>query len=99
MIDRLTLLTILLMAFTTYLTRIVGYLALRQRTLSPRLRRVMQSVPGCVLIAMIAPAFASDQPANLLGLAVTIFVAMRMSILPTVMISVMATAMFRYLLG
>ncbi|PSD25446.1 hypothetical protein C7E17_26845, partial [Stenotrophomonas maltophilia] len=39
---------IVLMAAATYLTRIVGFLALRNRTLSKRAVTVM-SAPGCVL--------------------------------------------------
>jgi hypothetical protein len=59
MIDRATLATIALMAGGTYLTRILGYLALRNRVLSPRMRYVLECVPGCVLISVIAPAFVS----------------------------------------
>ena len=59
MIDTPTLITIVLMASTTYLTRILGYLALRNRVLSPRMLAVLESVPGCVLISVIAPAFVS----------------------------------------
>lgn len=99
MIDSTTLATILLMAGSTYLTRVVGYLALRERSLGPRLRRVLDQVPGCVLIAVIAPAFVSDRPANLLALAITLLAATRLPLLPTVLIGVAATGALRHLLG
>ena len=47
MIDPLTVVTILLMATVTYLTRVSGYLLLRNRTLSRRATAVMEATPGC----------------------------------------------------
>lgn len=99
MIDTLTILTIVLMASTTYLTRILGYVVLRNRILSPRMMSVLESVPGCVLISVIAPAFVSDNPANLLALVITLLTAMRLSILPTVIIGILATGLLRHLMG
>lgn len=99
MIDTPTLLTIVLMALSTYLTRVLGYVALRNRTLSPRMLAVLENVPGCVLISVIAPAFVSDKPANLLALAVTLLAATRLALLPTVLIGVMVTGLLRYWLG
>ena len=99
MIDVATIVTIMLMAATTYLTRVLGYLALRDRHLSPRMLSVLESAPGCVLISVIAPAFTSDSPANLLALAITVAAAMRLSILPTVVIGIVATGVLRHLMG
>ncbi|PLR29270.1 AzlD family protein [Chimaeribacter arupi] len=93
-----TLLTILLMAVSTYLTRIGGYLLLRDRTLGPRTRAVMEAAPGCVLITVIAPHFVTREPAEILALAITLLAAMRFSLLPVVVISVVATGMLRHLL-
>lgn len=93
-----TVLTIVAMALVTYLTRIAGFLALRHRTLSPRALAVLEAVPGCVLISVIAPAFVSHSPANLLALAVTVLAAMRYPILPTVLIAISAAALLRHLL-
>ena len=58
MIDPLTLLTIVLMALSTYFTRVLGYIALRNRTLSARAVTVMEAAPGCVLISVIRRSFA-----------------------------------------
>ncbi|RQQ49165.1 AzlD family protein [Burkholderia stagnalis] len=99
MSDFHTVATIVLMAATTYLSRILGYVALRNRTLSPRMTAVMENVPGCVLISVIAPAFVSDRPADLLALAITLLAATRLSILPTVTIGVVAAGVLRHLLG
>ncbi|MBN3821554.1 AzlD family protein, partial [Paraburkholderia sp. Se-20369] len=94
-----TVTTIVLMAATTYLSRILGYVVLRNRTLSPRMTAVMENVPGCVLISVIAPAFVSSRPADLLALAITLLAATRLSILPTVTIGVVAAGVLRHLLG
>ena len=99
MIDSATLATIALMAGGTYLTRILGYLALRNRVLSPRMRYVLECVPGCVLISVIAPAFVSDRPADLAALAITVAAASRLSMLPTVIIGIISTGVLRYLLA
>ncbi|MCA2016345.1 AzlD family protein [Vibrio tritonius] len=96
MIDSLTLVTIVLMASSTYLTRITGYLVLRNRTLNPKMLEVLENVPGCVLISVIAPAFVSDKVSDLIALALTLFLATRFSILPTVVIGVIATALLRH---
>lgn len=97
MIDTSTLLAILLMAIATYLTRILGYLALRNRSLSPRAVAVMEAAPGCVLIAVIAPHFVAERPADLIALAITLVAATRFPMLPTVIIAVAAAALLRQL--
>ncbi|MGU7771908.1 AzlD family protein [Burkholderia sp. MR1-5-21] len=97
--DLQTVATIVLMASTTYLSRILGYVMLRNRTLSPRMTAVMENVPGCVLISVIAPAFVSSRPADLFALAITLLAATRLSILPTVTIGVVAAGVLRHLLG
>lgn len=99
MIHATTALTIVLMAAATYLTCIIGYVGLRNRVLSPRAQAVMEAAPGCVLIAVIAPNFVSDRPADLIALAVTAMAAIRFSMLPTVLIGVAAAALLRQILG
>lgn len=92
MIGLPSLLTVLLMATVTYLTRIVGFLALRNRTLSPKATKVMEAAPGCVLLSVIAPAFVADRPADLIALALTLIAASRLPMLPTVLIGIAAPA-------
>ena len=90
--------TILLMALSTYFTRILGYLLLRNRQLSPRMQAVMDAAPGCVLITIISPYFVTDKPAELLALVISLFAASRWGLLPVVVISVVSTAVLRFLL-
>lgn len=76
------------MALVTYLTRILGYLVLRNRYLSPRARSVMESAPGCVMVSAIAPYFVSANPAVVVAMIITVVCATRLSMLPTLIISV-----------
>ncbi|MBV6670064.1 AzlD family protein [Xanthomonas euvesicatoria pv. alangii] len=99
MIHTTTLLTVVLMAVVTYLTRVAGYIALRNRTLSERAVKVMEAAPGCVLISVIAPHFVSDRPADLIALAITLVTATRLSLLPTVVIGVAAAGLLRHVMG
>ncbi|KAA3448082.1 hypothetical protein C7I87_24445 [Mesorhizobium sp. SARCC-RB16n] len=99
MIDAPTLFAIVLMAGVTYLTRIGGYVVLRNRVLSVRATAVMEAAPGCVLISVIAPAFVSRNPADLLALAITLVAATRLSMLPTVVIGVASAGLLRHLIG
>ncbi|MGO4681922.1 AzlD family protein [Hyphomicrobium sp. 2TAF46] len=98
MINSTTLLTILLMASVTYVTRVAGYLALRNRVMSARVVEVMEAAPGCVLISVIAPDFVSDRPADLVALGITLAAATRLTILPTVIIGVASAGLLRYLI-
>lgn len=91
----LTLITIVLVALTTFLIRSAGYLLLRNKTLSIRTQRIMEAVPGCVLITIIAPHFATGHPADLLALIVSVLAATRYSLLPVVIISIVAAAGLR----
>lgn len=99
MIDGWTLATIILMAIVTYLTRIGGYLVLGGRELSLRTLTVLDTAPGCVLIAVIAPAFVSGRVADLIALAVTGAAATRLPLLATVLIGIGSAGLLRHMLG
>lgn len=99
MIDLTSLLTILGMCAVTYATRVIGFLALRNRTLSPRAAAVMEAAPGCVLISVIAPNFVSERPADLLALAITLVAATRLPMLSTVVIGVASAGLLRHFMG
>lgn len=92
-------LTIILMALTTYLTRISGYFLLRNRKLSPIAEKMLEAVPGCVLISIIAPVLFSGNFANTLAVIITAIAMLRFSLLPTVLISIIITGILRMLLG
>ena len=93
-----TLIAIICVALTTYSTRVLGYLLLKNRKLSKRTTQILQVIPGCVLISVIAPYFVSDNPANLIAIAITFLAACYLSLLPTVLISIVATGLLRYFL-
>jgi uncharacterized membrane protein len=97
--DPTNVLTILLMASVTYMTRIGGYVFLRNRALGPRAGSVMESAPGCVLITVIAPDFVTGHLADLVALAITLAMATRFSILPTVVVAIAAAALLRNIIG
>ncbi|WP_066802270.1 AzlD family protein [Moraxella oblonga] len=89
--------TIVALAVCTYLTRIVGYLAFADRKLSPKTMQVMQAVPGCVLISVIAPVILSGNVANMVAVGVTCLAMLRFSLLPTVLIAIITTGVLRQL--
>lgn len=95
MIDPHYAAAIFLMAVTTYLTRIGGYVFLRNRKLSARTLSVMECAPGCVLVTVIAPDFVTGHPADILALAITILAATRLSVLPTVLIAIASSGLLR----
>lgn len=95
MIHTPTLIAIVCIAITTYLTRVLGYVLLKNKTLSTKQRRILEVVPGCVLISVITPYFVRDNPADLLAIFITVIVATRFSLLPTVIISMASTALLR----
>jgi uncharacterized membrane protein len=96
MTDLWAVLTIASMGVVTYCTRIGGFLLLRNRALGPRAMAVLEAVPGCVLISVIAPRFVAEKPAELLALAITLLAAWRLPLLPTVIVSVVATGLLRH---
>jgi uncharacterized membrane protein len=98
MIDFPAFFTILAMSVVTYATRVSGYLLLRKRMLSPRMTKVLETIPGCVLIAVIAPAFATNNITNLIAVLATLLLATRFSLLPAVVGSIAITALLRYFL-
>lgn len=91
------LLAIITMAGVTYLTRISGFLLLKNIPFSPRMKTLMDILPGCVLISIIAPVLASGQTANIIGLAGTAIAAARFSLLPTMIIGITLTGVVRLL--
>lgn len=55
-------LTIFAMFCATYSTRLIGWLVLRNRTISPAFRRALEAAPGCVMAAIVAPQFMTTDP-------------------------------------
>lgn len=59
------------MLVATYSTRLIGWLILRNRPVSPAMQRVLDAAPGCVMISIVAPAFMTTDPATLITLLQT----------------------------
>lgn len=98
MISWESLLTVLGMLAATYSTRLIGFFALRNRTLGKRAAVVMEAAPGCVLISVIAPHFVSEKPHELAAMAVTLVAAAKLPMLPTVLIAVASSGVLGYLM-
>ena len=94
-----SILVILGMLCVTYGTRLIGFFALRDRTLSKRAAKVMDAAPGCVLVSVIAPYFASDKPHELIAAAITLLAACRLPMLPTVIIAVASSSLLGLLMN
>jgi len=71
---------------------------LKNKALSNKQRKILEVVPGCVLISVIAPYFVKDNVADLLAIAITLIAASRFSLLPTVVISMLSAALLRTVL-
>ncbi|MEB3767896.1 AzlD family protein [Acinetobacter sp. MD2] len=99
MIHLSTLLAIVCIAFTTYMTRLLGYVLLKNKTLTKRQANILEVVPGCVLISVIAPYFVQNNIADLIAMAITLLAASRFSLLPTVIISMFSAAILRLVLA
>lgn len=97
LITQHALLTILGMGLVTYLTRISGYLLLRNKNY-PRLTRVLEILPGCVMISLIAPIFVTGKLSDLIAVILTILTAMRFSFLVTLIVGVGSAGILRHLL-
>lgn len=93
----MAIITIILMACVTYLTRILGFLAVQRMNLSKRAMSVLEAAPGCVLISVIAPRFVAENPVDLAALAIALFSASRYSLLTTVLVAIIATGGLRAL--
>ncbi|WP_291372378.1 AzlD family protein, partial [Acinetobacter sp. UBA6720] len=74
------------------------YVLLKNKTLTNKQRKILEVVPGCVLISVIAPYFVKDNVADLLAIAITLLAASRFSLLPTVVISMLSAALLRTVL-
>jgi uncharacterized membrane protein len=98
MIDATTVLAIIGMASATFATRALGYVALRNRTLSPRTQAVLEAAPGCVLISVVAPEFVTGNPADLIALVITVIASSRCSMIATVGIGIASAALLRHVL-
>lgn len=97
MISWASFLTIIGMLCITYSTRLLGFFLLKNTTLSPKMARLIETAPGCVLISVIAPYFVSTKPHELISLALTLLMAARFSMLPTVIVAIVSSGLLGYI--
>jgi uncharacterized membrane protein len=69
--------TILGMALITYTTRAGGLWLMGRIQPTPRLERWLQSLPGAILAALVAPAALAAGPAEALATVLTALIAAR----------------------
>lgn len=74
------------MVLATYSTRVIGWVLLRNRTLSPAFQRTLDAAPACVMMAIVAPSFMTTDPIDLLTLALTVAVAFKTKNMPLTVI-------------
>lgn len=78
LVDPNTLMAICVMAAITVFNRTAGFLLMRLVPLTPRVRKILDSLPGAVLVAIVAPTAVHGDLALILGL-VAAFVATRLT--------------------
>jgi uncharacterized membrane protein len=80
-------LLIALLGVATYAMRIGGYLVLaRFERLDPRVEAALDAVPASVITAIVAPVAFVTGPAETIASAVVMVVALRVSIMPTLLV-------------
>jgi len=66
---------IMAMALATYLTRVAGYWLMAHVPMTVRVRRILETLPGAIVVATIVPLVARAGAAGVIGIGVT-FVSM-----------------------
>jgi uncharacterized membrane protein len=87
---------IVLLGIATYAMRIGGYLVLaRFEKLNPRVEGALEAVPAAVITAIVAPVALAAGPAETIASIVTILAAIRLSIMPTLLVGAAAIIALR----
>lgn len=63
---------ILAMAFSTYFTRVIGFWLMGHVPMTVRVRRMLETLPGAIVVALIVPLAARAGVPGLIGIAVTL---------------------------
>lgn len=66
--------TLGLMMIVVYVTRIAGYWLIGRLVIGPRLRRMLNALPGAIIAATVAPALVQGGLRAILALAATLVV-------------------------
>lgn len=93
-----TLIAILAMTLATYATRLSGLVVGRYLPREGRIKHALDALPPAVLTAVIAPAVVSG-PAEMIAGAVTLLMALRFSLFPSMLVGVVTIVICRSSLG
>lgn len=66
--------TLGLMTLVVYVTRIAGYWLIGRLVIGPRLRRMLNALPGAIIAATVAPALVQGGLRAVLALGATVLV-------------------------
>lgn len=86
------------MLLATYSTRLIGWLVLRRHPVSPRMQRILDAAPCCVMISIAAPAFMTTNIVTLVTLvtlAATVVVALKTNLAITIVFAVAFNALLQ----
>ena len=62
---------IMAMALATYFTRVIGFWAMGHVPMTLRVRRMLETLPGAIVVAIIVPLMARAGVPGLVGIVVT----------------------------
>jgi uncharacterized membrane protein len=94
--DPVAISLILALGLATYGTRIAGHLVLsRFQRLSPRVEAALDAVPIAVITALVTPAVLAGGWADAIAAAITVVAALRLPILPTLLIGAVSVSLLR----
>ncbi len=99
-LDPNTLLGIAVVALITALNRMAGFYLMRHVPITPRVRRILDALPGSVLVALLAPGAVRGDLGMMVGLVVAFLAAklVRNDLVP-VAAAMAAAAGLRALMG
>jgi uncharacterized membrane protein len=96
MADPMAVILILALGVATYGTRIAGHLVLsRFERLNPHVEAALDAVPIAVITALVAPAVLARSYADAIAAALTIVAALKLPILPTLVIGAATVSVLR----
>ncbi|MBA4791881.1 MAG: AzlD domain-containing protein [Pseudomonadota bacterium] len=75
LLDAPTLIAICVMAVTTFFNRTAGFMVMRFIPLTPRVRRILECLPGAVIVAIVAPTAAHGDVPMACGLVAALAAA------------------------
>ncbi|APO75644.1 branched-chain amino acid transporter AzlD family protein [Rhizobium etli 8C-3] len=98
-VDFSTLVAIIAMAAATVLTRLSGLVLVWHVSFEKSRRKVIESIPPAVLMAVVAPTAFATGIAESIACAVTAIAALRLPMLVSVALGVLCVALLRAATG